>query len=325
KTAVVGVVHVTDFNAGTVTRKTARAQGRKTALVGQLGQGVVLVHELGQRAGADELPDGRDDGPDVDKALRCDFTGFLVLQGHALAHNALHAGEADAELVLQQFTDAAHPAVAKVVDLVGGADAVVKAEEVADRSEDIVNGDGAADQRVTVAAQKLLLFLRVRGGVKDLADFSKGGALIDAAFFHIKAEERLGVNAAVRNDDHRGRFLVLALHQNGDAGDAGAVDLLRLFGRDLFALGGEQFAGQRGDDVLSRAVAGNAAGQRELFVHLEPAEPGKIVAARIKEEGVDMAAGVFNRRRFAGAQLAVAFKQAFLGIVGDVLLNRGDD
>ena len=37
--------------------------------------------------------------------------------------DALHAGEADAELVLQQLAHAAQAAVAQVVDVVGRADA----------------------------------------------------------------------------------------------------------------------------------------------------------------------------------------------------------
>ena len=81
--------------------------------MGQLGQGVVLVHKLGQRAGTDKLLDSGDDRADVDQALRGDFAVLLVLQGHALTDDALHAGEADAELVLQQLTDAADAAVAR--------------------------------------------------------------------------------------------------------------------------------------------------------------------------------------------------------------------
>ena len=126
-TAVVGVVNVTDLETGAVTGQTAGAQGGQTALVGQLGQGVVLVHELRQRAGAEELLDSGHHRTDVDQALRGDLAVLLGLQGHALADDALHAGEADAELVLQQLADAADTAVAQVVDVVGHADAVVQA------------------------------------------------------------------------------------------------------------------------------------------------------------------------------------------------------
>ncbi len=61
-----------------------------------------------------------------------------ILQGHALADTALHAAEADAELVLEQLAHAADAAVAEVVDIVRFADAVSKAVEVIDGGENIV-------------------------------------------------------------------------------------------------------------------------------------------------------------------------------------------
>ena len=45
-TAVMGVVNVTDVEGGAVTGQTAGTQCRQTALVGQLGEGVRLIHEL---------------------------------------------------------------------------------------------------------------------------------------------------------------------------------------------------------------------------------------------------------------------------------------
>ncbi len=73
--------------------------------------------------GAEELLDGGDHRADVDEGLR-GVTTSEILQGHALADDALHAGEADAELVLQQLAHAAQAAVAQMVDVIGGADAV---------------------------------------------------------------------------------------------------------------------------------------------------------------------------------------------------------
>ena len=69
-TAIVGVVNVAHLEAGAVTGQTAGAQSGQTALVGQLGQRVGLVHELGQRGGAEELLDGGHHRADVDERLR---------------------------------------------------------------------------------------------------------------------------------------------------------------------------------------------------------------------------------------------------------------
>ena len=61
------------------------------------------------------LMDG-DDRPDVDQGLRRDRLD--VLGRHPLAHDALHAGQADPDLVLDQLADGAQAPVAEVVDVV---------------------------------------------------------------------------------------------------------------------------------------------------------------------------------------------------------------
>src|SRR5699024_7646795 len=108
--AVVRGVHVTDFHGGTVTRERAGAQWGETALVGQTRELVVLIHELTQLGGAEELLDRSHDGADVDQGLRGDRLD--VLSGHALTHDALHAGQTRADLVLDELADGADAAVA---------------------------------------------------------------------------------------------------------------------------------------------------------------------------------------------------------------------
>ena len=67
-----------------------------------------------------------------------------------LTHHALHTGEADAELVLQQLAHAAQTAVAQMVDIIGEADAVGQAQQVADGGHDIVDDDVLGHQIVLV-------------------------------------------------------------------------------------------------------------------------------------------------------------------------------
>ena len=106
--------------------------------MGEAGERVGLIHELAQLAGAEELLDGGDDRPDVDQALRRDRLG--ILSGHALAHHPLEAGEPDADLVLDQLADGAHPAVAEVVDVVRRVPrlAFVEGDQVLDGVEDVL-------------------------------------------------------------------------------------------------------------------------------------------------------------------------------------------
>ena len=109
--AVVGMMDVADFEPCAFTGQTARAEGAQTAFVRDFCQRVGLVHELGQLAGTKEFFDSSDDRTDVDQDLR--RNAFGILDGHAFADDAFHTGQADAELVLQEFADAAQAAVAR--------------------------------------------------------------------------------------------------------------------------------------------------------------------------------------------------------------------
>ena len=75
--------------------------------------GLVWSMNCDELAGAEELLDGRHHRADVDQRLGRD--GLDVLGGHALAHHPLHAGQADADLVLDQLADRTDPAVGEVV------------------------------------------------------------------------------------------------------------------------------------------------------------------------------------------------------------------
>src|SRR4029078_3915940 len=115
---------------GTLPRKSAGAEGREAALVGELVERVRLLHELRQLAAAEELLDRCDDRADVDELLR---RGLLRLDDrHALAHDALHAQQADSELLLDELADRADATVSEVVDVVGVALAVVQLDDPRD-------------------------------------------------------------------------------------------------------------------------------------------------------------------------------------------------
>ena len=148
------VVNVADVEGGSLTAQAAGAECRHTALVSKLGQGVCLIHELRQGAGAEELLDRRGHGTDIYKTLRS--YDVEILQGHTLADNTLHTGEADAELVLQQLADAADAAVAEVVDIVLLADAVGKAVEIVDGCEHIVNNDVLRNKYIYIFKDRFL-------------------------------------------------------------------------------------------------------------------------------------------------------------------------
>ena len=65
------------------------------------------------------------------------------LNAHPFLDGAFHAHEADAVLVFHQFAHEAHAAVAEMVDVVGGAVAVLQLDKHLDGVEDVVVGKGA--------------------------------------------------------------------------------------------------------------------------------------------------------------------------------------
>ena len=121
--------------------KATRAKRGQTALVREARERVILVHELGELRRAEELLDGRHDRANVDEGLRRDIVS--VLRSHALAHDTLHAGEADTELVLHKLADRTDTAVAEVVDIVRllRGIACMKGKKVAQCTDDILVRD----------------------------------------------------------------------------------------------------------------------------------------------------------------------------------------
>jgi hypothetical protein len=148
-------VHVSHLEAGALTRQTARAERREATLVRELRERVGLVHELRQLRRPEELLDRRHDRPDVDERLRRDRLD--VLRRHPLAHDALHAGETDSNLVLNELAHRTHPAVAEVVDVVGVVRGLVGVQlhEVRDRREDVGLREREARAAVDVAGRRL--------------------------------------------------------------------------------------------------------------------------------------------------------------------------
>ena len=148
-------VNVSHFHARAVAREATGAEGRQAPLVGQAGQRVVLVHELTELGGSEELLDGGHDGADVDQRLGGDRV--RLLGGHALANSPLHARQARADLPLDEFADGADATIGEVVDVVdldadleglaatGAGErliALVQGEEVLDGGDDVLKGEG---------------------------------------------------------------------------------------------------------------------------------------------------------------------------------------
>ena len=163
--AVVGRVDVADLDGRALAGQAAGAERREAAAVGQAGQRVRLVHELRELRGAEELLQRGHDRADVHDRLRRDRV--LVLGRQALADDALHPVEADAEGLLDELADGAQAPVAEVlvlVEVIGdrlarhrhGLGGVVLDLDLAvlGDAEELGQGDELLDQRVDVVVRQ---------------------------------------------------------------------------------------------------------------------------------------------------------------------------
>ena len=208
--AVVRRVDVAHGEASALTGETTWAQGADAALVGELSQGVGLIHELAQLAGAEELLDRRHQGLGVHQLGRGEALGLT--HGHAFLDDPLEAVQAHAHLVLQQFAHGANAAVAEVVDVIEGGAAHIELEvdQVIDRAQHVLRREGA-------------------GGVGD----RETQLLVDLVATNAAQVVALGIEEAAVQQGlttaHRGRFTRTQLLVELEQG--------LVFGSDAFIVG----------------------------------------------------------------------------------------
>src|SRR5260221_3492663 len=141
--------------AGTFARWPAATQRRETPLEADLGQGVRLLHELGELAAAKELAHRRHHGANVNQGIGRRLA--RLLDAHALLYDALHAQQADTKLGLDQFSDAAHPAIAQVINVVFTSVPIVQSDEAAHDIDKIIQGQDT----VTLWNRQIELFIEL--------------------------------------------------------------------------------------------------------------------------------------------------------------------
>ena len=134
-----GVVYISNLEACTLTGQTARTKGRQTALMSQLSQWVVLIHELGQLGGTKEFLDSCHNRTNINQGRRI---GYILLHRHALLDYPLHTGKTNAELVLQQLAYRANTTVAQMVNIISLAYTMHQIQQIADGSKNVVNSNG---------------------------------------------------------------------------------------------------------------------------------------------------------------------------------------
>ena len=293
--AVVRVVHVADLEAGAVTGKTAGAEGAETALVGDFGERVRLVHELGELARAEERIDHGGQGLRVDQVDRVEL--LAVTDVHPFADGAGHAAQTDAELVGELLAHRADAAVGEVVDIVDRGPGVDQGDQVLDDLDDVGVGehtdtrvDRQAEllvQAVTAHASEVIALL----GEEELVDDVAGGGLV----------RRFGVAELLVDEvdsfDLRiGRVLLQGVVDDGVLGGVGLV-LLQQDGLDISV---QNF----GDGVVVELLAAVDDGERTFDGdHLAGVLVLEILGPRLEDLGGEEAATVLLEGSLVGGDL----------------------
>src|ERR1039457_6453837 len=280
--AVVGGVHVADFEAGALAGQTAGTERRETPLVRDLRQRIGLIHELRELAGTEEIADGRHNGLGVHQVVRHGRGHFLV-DGHLLFDGALHAHQADAELVFQQFAHGAHAAVAQVIDIVDRADALAQLEQVLDGGAEIPGIERAIVERGGLGlvvqldielhpahAREIVLARVEEHALEQLRGGIQRGRIAGAQLA-VNLDERLvlGFDAvfAQRGGNH-GAHLVTLGEEDFEFVDAGFHQLLDAGGGQLVVGVDEDFSGGHvhhvGGDVGAFQIVGRDLGLLNL-------------------------------------------------------------
>ena len=128
-------MYVAHFEARALAGQATRAQRRYTALVGDFRQRVVLIHKLRELTGAKELVHRSRYGLRVNQVLR--HQAFAFRHGEPLFHRALHAHQADAELVFRHLAHGADATVTEVVNIIDHALAVTDIDQCTHYIDDV--------------------------------------------------------------------------------------------------------------------------------------------------------------------------------------------
>ena len=317
--SVMGVMYVTHLESGTVTGQTARSQCGETSLMSQLTKRVILVHELGQLGGSEELLHCCSYGLDVDQILKGDL--LSVMSGHAFAHHSLHSGKTDAVLVLKELTNGADTSVAKVIDVIILAKTPLQMHVIVDGRKDVLNGDVLGNQLVHVLLQGIAKLLGIIAELlEDLFEHGIINQFMNAEIIRVTLNKIGDVN------HHVGKNLnVSLLRLDHYVGNCRILDLVSKLSRYLGASLGDHVTVDGIDNVLRKDLMTDTIAKGKLLVELVASNLCEIITAGIKEHRLDQAVRTLNAQRLAGTDLLIEFKKTFLIIGRGILLKTSLD
>ncbi len=140
-------MYVANLEPGALTCQTSRPKSRYTTLVGDLGQRIVLIHELRQLTGSKKLLDGRSDGFGIDHILR--HQAFRIRHTKPLFNCAFNPYESHPESVFSHFSYRPDTPISEVINVVNGTEAVTDRYQSLEHVNDVINAQHRVAFRVS--------------------------------------------------------------------------------------------------------------------------------------------------------------------------------
>ena len=132
---IMRVVDIAHLQLGTLLGEPAWPQRGQSALMGQLGQRINLIHKLRELAAAKEAVYSSRDRLDANHRCRHHLLGFLA--GHSLAGHTFHPEKAGTQLCLKLLTHRPHTLVLQVVNVVNFALVSSQSDDVLQDSQQV--------------------------------------------------------------------------------------------------------------------------------------------------------------------------------------------
>ena len=288
-----GVVNITYLESGAVTGKTTRTQGRQTALMCQLRQRVVLVHELGKLGASEKLLHCGSHRLDIDQGLR--GNALQILSRHTLAYDTLHTGKTDAVLVLQQFAHGTDTTIAQMVDIVGISHAIFQMHVVVNGSQNIFLRNMHGDQLMHIFLNGsfyiINIIVLVQNGFQHRIVNQLGDAQISRVAIHVSRQ----IHGHIGQDLHLAAFLT----GNKNRRNGGVLDSYgQLLCNDSAGFG-QDFAGVCIHHVFCQREILDTILKCQLFIKLVTSNLRQVISSRIEEHGVDQRLSALHGKRLA--------------------------
>ena len=242
--AIMGGMHIAHLKTGPLAGQAARPQGRDAPLVGDFRERVILIHELRQLAGAEELLDHGRDRLGIDDLLRHQALRFGQIQ--AFLDGPLDPDQANTELVFHHLAHASDPAIAQVINIVHAVLAVANIDQHLHHGDNVLGAEHAFAGDLLAPDPAVELHAPDRGQIIALGAEEQ---ILKQIFGRVTGGRLAGPHHAVDLDLRLqlagGRIIAQGI---GDVGamieviSINSVEFQRLAGGDFF----QQFLGQLG-------------------------------------------------------------------------------